>query len=377
MKNNAKIYSSLAMLVLCGIYLPVLISGKVDIDTIAPLVSLISFLLLVISAKKWTAVIPSAILYFIIAVFFASVGAATAVICIFAAIAMGAYTLTLGDKFSIALVGLTFPISFGISLALTEDIIIALASLIIYPAIIILGVCTRNFINRKDTVIYMTFGCFACGIGLILILLYRYDIPLSDIRVTVEGIKDYIVNYMANYTVNMGNEVVNIFKEASFIRQYIDSLVNIVPGVMIMLLILFSFFCESYLFSMLKKDRLIEYMTSDVMEINISLACAIIYILTFILSFTTNSEGNEMFWSAVMKNVYISLSPALIYVAFYKMCELLRKRRMIPVFLLIFPVIFLSVYGLLTVTLSFIGATAIIAAKAKQYAEGGNKKEND
>ena len=197
----------------------------------------------------------------------------------------------------------------------------------------------------------------------------KNNIGFDRIKPTIEWMKDSIVKYMSEYKIMTPEGEMNLFREAEFIHEYIDGLVNIIPGTIIVLLITLSFGLEYTLFSTLKKDMLIEYMTKEVTEIEISGLCAGIYIVAFILSFTTNSEGNIMLGSAIMQNIYLSLSPALIYVAYKSITGFFEKRRMRPGILLTIPAVLLVMYGLLSVALCFLGATSIIVAGAKKYAD--------
>ena len=130
-----------------------------------------------------------------------------------------------------------------------------------------------------------------------------------------------------------------------------------------------AFVMQLYIFSALKKEKRIEFLISDATDMEVSGLCAGIYLTTFVLSFTTNSEGNIMLGSIIMQNIYLALTPALVYVAVSGINSFFRKRRMRPGFLLAIPAIFLLRYGLLSVVLAFLGVMIIIIAKAKKYAD--------
>lgn len=377
MKENAKIYSAYALLILCGVYLAALIYGSVPLDMFSPLISFIAFFILVTSVKRWTSIIFPAAVYFLAAAATMSIDASSAFICIYTAVVIGAYVVSTRDKWLIIFtVSAPAVLSYVISLAITRDPIISLAALTPYPVLLSLGTCTKKCINRKNSIIYTSAACVISLIAVSAALMHRYNIPIYGLSSAIENAKSAIATYMSEYTVDIGGESMNIFKSAEYIREYLDGIVNILPGTVIALIVILTFSLQSTLFSSLKKEGLIEYMTGDVTEMEISLSCAVIYIITFILSFTTNSEGNMMLGSAVAQNIYLTLTPALIYVAVKSINNFFAKRRIRPTFLLIIPAVLLLTYGILTVTLSFIGATVIIAARAKKYADSGNKKEN-
>lgn len=377
MKENAKIYSAYALLILCGIYLAALICGSVPLDMFSPLISFIAFFILVTSVKKWTSIIFPAAVYFLAATVTMSIDASSAFICIYTATVMGSYIVSTKSKWHIILtVSAPAVMSYAISLTLTRDPIISLSALVAYPVLLSLGICTRRCVNRKNSIIYTSVCCVISLIVVSAAIMHRYGISIYGLSDAIENAKNSIATYMSEYTVEIGAESMNIFKSAEYIREYLDSIVNILPGTLIALIVILIFSLQSTLFSTLKKEGLIEYMTGDVTEMDISLSCAVIYMITFILSFTTNSEGNLMLGSVAAQNIYLTLTPALIYVAIKSINSFFAKRRIRPTFLLIIPAVLLLTYGILSVALSFIGATVIIAARAKKYADSGNKKEN-
>ena len=128
---------------------------------------------------------------------------------------------------------------------------------------------------------------------------------------------------------------------------------------------------------MLKKERFIEYMTSDVTSIQISGFCAALYLVALVLSLTTNSEGKIMLGSAIMQNIYLALTPALAYVAIGSINKFFQKLKIRPGILITIPAALLLYYGLLSVGLALLGATVLIASKAKSYADDRGGKENN
>ena len=350
-------------------YMSALIFGKLPLDTVSTLITLIAFFLLFISVKRWTHVIWAGAVYLIIFAVTSSSSIAAASALIISTIISGAYLLTVGSGFYMGIYFATIPASYLISFVLTRDYIISLASLLCYPVAICLGLCTRKMQNRKPTIIGTSVTLALSSALIMAIFMIKNSIGVDEIKPAIEWIKDSIVKYMSEYKVMTPEGEMNLFKEAEFIYEYIDGLVNIIPGTLIVLFIALAFGLEYTLFSMLKKDMLIEYMTNEVTEIEISGLCAGIYIVAFILSFTTNSEGNIMLGSAIMQNIYLALSPALIYVAYKSITGFFAKRRMQPGILLLIPAALLVMYGLLSVALCFLGATSIIIASAKKYAD--------
>lgn len=369
MKKEAKIYASLGLTLLCGMYTTALIFGKLPLDTVSSLVTIIAFIMLILSTKKWTHMIWAGAVYLLTFAFTSSVTVAAASVLMISTVISGAYLLTVGSGFYIGIYLATIPTSYLISLVLTRDYIISLSSLACYPVAICLGLCTRKMQNRKPALIATAASLAASSALIAGIMMIKNNVGLENIKPTIEWIKDSIVKYMSEYKIMTIEGEVNLFKEAEFIHEYIDGLVNIVPGTLIVIFIALAFGLEYTLFSMLKRDMLIEYMTSEVTEIEISGLCAGVYLVAFVLSFTTNSEGNVMLGSVIMQNIYLALSPALVYVACKSIMGFFEKRRMRPGMLLVIPAVLLVMYGLLSVTLCFLGATAIIIASAKQYAD--------
>ena len=369
MIKSGKLYSSIALIILSGIYLSALFSGSFALDTFSPLISFAAFLLLFLSARGWKDLIFPAIVYALIFAATSSVSVAAAWICIFAAMAMGALVITLGDKIHWAMVILTAPMVYGTSLALTENPLMSLVSLTPYPAMLILGFCTAKIVNRKTTLICTSLGLGVSGALLIFVSMVKHSVSLDKLKNSIEWIKDSIVTAMSEFKINTVEGPQNIFAEIEYLEEYIDGLVNILPGTAIVLFSATAFVMQLYIFSALKKEKRIEFLISDATDMEVSGLCAGIYLTTFVLSFTTNSEGNLMLGSIIMQNIYLALTPALVYVAVSGINSFFRKRRMKPGFLLAIPAVFLLIYGLLSVVLAFLGVMIIIIAKAKKYAD--------
>lgn len=376
MNKTAKLYSTISLIILSGIYLSALFFGKFSLDTVAPLVSFIAFLLLFLCAKNWKDLIFCATVYALLFAATQSVAISTAWICIFATIVLGAYIITVGDKIQILMILMTCPLAYLVSMVLAGSAVIALAVLLPYPAMLCLGICSRKCINRKNTIIYSTMGLVASTALGIFILCVKNAVKATEIKSSIEWIKGFVVQYMAEFKVYTAEGQTNLFVDAEYIKEYLDMLANILPGTLIFLFVVISFAAQLLLFSTLKKERLIEYMTSDVTEIQISGACAGVYLTALVISFTTNSEGNIMLGSAVMQNIYLALTPALAFVCVDGINKLCRKIKIRPTFLLAIPAAYLLYQGLLSVSLAILGAIIIIISKAKRYANSPSGKEN-
>ena len=377
MNKTAKLYSSIALMILSGIYLAALFFGAFPINTVAALVLIFSFLLLYFHSRNWTNLIFSATVCALLYAITRTITVSSAWICIFACITLGAYIITVGDKMQIFMVVSTAPISYLASLALTQDPMISLAALIPFPAMICMGACTRKCVNRKPSTIYSTLCLFASTALGIFVLSVKHSVSISGMRSSVKWIQDFVVDYMSNFTItNMGEEM-NIFREAEYIREYIESITNILPGTLIFFFVIIAFALQSCVFDMLKKERFIEYMTSDVTSIQISGFCAALYLVALVLSLTTNSEGKIMLGSAIMQNIYLALTPALAYVAIGSINKFFQKLKIRPGILITIPAALLLYYGLLSVGLALLGATVLIASKAKSYADDRGGKENN
>lgn len=374
MNKTVKLYSSLALILLSGIYLSALFFGNLPLDSIAPVVSIASFILLFLCARGWRDMIFCASVYVILYGVSANITISTAWICIFASAVLGAYIITVEEKSLMLMAMLASPAAYICSLALTKSPVVSLAALLPYPMMLTVGICSRKCINRKSTIIYSATGLGLSASIAIFILSVKNSVSLANIRSSIEWIQNEVVRLMSEATVNTAEGPMNVFREPEYIKEYIESLTNIIPGTAIVFFVIIAFMMQSFLFSMLKKERLIEYMTSDVTEIKISGLCAGVYITALILSFTTNSEGNIMLGSAIMQNIYLALTPALAYVAITSIIKFTKKSRIRPGILLTIPAALLIYYGLLSLALALFGASVLIIARAKQYAD--DKKED-
>ena len=369
--NRNKYLAAEGILLLCAIYLPMSLSGNVAVDRIASLVSLMCFVLLFMGAKRVSHVFPAIAIYFILFLSTMTHTIGSVVLALFTAVSLGANELVLSRGKIWRLLGLfaILPVAFGISYVLTRSV--ALSSLAAVPFILfsLLGIAIKRKMNRKDGIVLL-----CCGvIGLFAIALAAVSLvgklSFADLQAAYADTRNSFIDYVTGLTVDMNGEAVSIFTDVALARELMISMSNALPAIVIIAIIIFSFFLYNYQSSMLEKFGAFEYITEDIMEIKISGAAAATYLIAFVFSITTDSYGGEPFGSVVCKNIYLILTPALVYSGMVSVKQFIKKKRIRVGFLLILLIGLLAMTGYLLNILSLLGIICIFASIAKKWAD--------
>lgn len=366
-----KYLAALGSLLLFAVYFPLVFRGGLPVDRLSSLVAIICFALLLLGAKKISHIFPALILYFLLYTATAShlLGSLTVLTLTSASLAANELILNRKNIWKTLTVYAFLPLSLALAYIFTKNVLAMIVSSIPFIICTVLFVGVKLKKNRKSVIIAMT----ATFVSIAIIALFGYMLisgkSAFEIRDAYISGRDALADYVCSYSVDLGGETVPLFQDAPLAKQLFVSMTNALPSIVIISLIVVSFFIYNYQASMLEKFEGFEYITEDIMEIKISTAAAAVYLLAFVFSITTDSYGNPPFGSVVCQNIYTILTPALVYSGFRTVRGFIKKKKIRLGFLLILPLVLLAMTGYMFMILSFVGIICIFAKSAKEWAD--------
>ena len=370
MKKN-KYFAALGSALLYAVYSPLAVSGRVPVDQLSSLVSIIAFALLLLGAKRVSNILPAACLYFLLYTFSAShlLGSVVILALTVASLTANELILNRGNVWKSLTVFAFIPVSLVVAYLLSGSPIAFALAVIPYFIGTLLWLGVRFKKNRKSVIILLTFGFVIIALGGLVGYMLSTGKDFIALRNTYITARDSFADWMFSYTVPMNGENVPLFTDVPLAKQIFISMSNSLPSIIVIVFIIVSYFLYNYQSAMLEKFGGYEYITEEIKEIRISAAAAAVYLIAFVFSITTDSHGGEAFGSVVCKNIYTMLTPALVYAGACSIRNFVRKKKIRAGFLLIFPLVLLAMTGYMFMILSLVGIICIFANSAREWAE--------
>lgn len=370
MEKN-KYLAALCALLLGAVYSPLAISGKIPAYQLFSLISIIAFALLIIGAKRISGVLPVAIIYFLLYAATAShlIGSIVILVFTIASLAANELILSRGNVWKMISVFAFLPVSVVAAYFLSGTLLAMIIAAIPFILATLLWIGIKFKKNRKTVIIYLTFGLVLMALIGLACYMLALGKSFTDMREAFISSRDALMNYILSYSVEMNGETVALIGDADLARELFLSASNSLPAVIVIAFITVSYFLYGYQSSMLEKFGGIEYITEDITQIKISAAAAATYLIAFVFSITTDSYGGEPFGSVVCKNLYMILTPALVYAGFTSVRNFIIKKKIRIGFLLLLPLALIAMTGYLLMVLSLVGIICIFAASAREWAE--------
>ncbi len=366
-----KYLSALGLLILSSIYIPLAADGTLPVANFASIVSIICFVLLFVGGKKISRVFPAAIVFFILYAFSGSATAGSIFVAAFTSVSLAANELASPEAkaWQRALLYTSLPIAALVAYFVSKNIYVTIASLLPCVLFTALGLCARKKVNRKRGIIILTAILLGFATALVgaYMLISKTDIyGLRDVYISA---RDGVINHITNLGAEVNGEYLPLFEDIPLAQELLVSATNILPAMAIVMLILISYFLYNYQMSMMARFYGDEYLSDSVMKMDMSAASAAVCLLAFIFSFTTDSHGDAPFGSMVCQNIYIILTPALVYAGFTSAKSFFKKKN-IRLGLFVWLVMgLLAMSGLLFMILAFIGILCIFGSRARAWAE--------
>ncbi len=372
--KTIKYFAAIALMILAALYIPLSLSGLIPAEMPAYLVSFISFVLLFMSAKRFLAALPPIILYVWLYALTGSVIFGSIALVVFTSVSLVANEIIMSDKaWKTVLIFVSLPFTVAAAYFMTRSVAMCVAIATPYIIAAILGICIKKKMNRKDVIILLVAAMLFILIATLGAYMLINNVGFNAVKEAYVSARDTFINYVSTFAVEMNGEIIPIFGEnQALAADILVEMSNTIPAAIIIVMIVLSYFLYKFQTSMLDKFGGYEFITQEILKIDISAACAATYLIAFIFSFTTDSYGAYPFGAVVCQNIYTVLTPALAYAAVRTVRDFLKKKKLRIGFLLIIPMALLAVLGYLSMALSLIGIICIFGKRARSWAD---KKE--
>ena len=296
--------------------------------------------------------------------------AVAAIVLIFA---IGAYLSSVCTKKLYPLLILLPVVSYIGAFGMTGDWAVSLLAIVPLSASIIQGILQRKNTERKNIILASSITFLALLAGVIALLLYlNGKLSYVAIQTDIDVIRDGLLNYLKNLSFEIEGEVFQLFdaEYAEMIDAYIEHTFNMLPA-----LITVTTFAVIYLSHTL---QLLMYQSTDydllitprTTKISMSIYAASAFVLSYILSLTTDVAGRPNMLGVVSGNLCIILMPGLFIVGVESFAIIVKKLRgfgFFAILLLLVAFFMLSSYALYIV--AAIGAFYIIITSIDRWAK--------
>ena len=227
----------------------------------------------------------------------------------------------------------------------------------------------RSRRDRVSAVCNISAGlCVSVAVALVYaVYVLRGEISGTVIRELLDSAKQSMILTIDGMLSQMGMlaevglDVTNIASVA------VSSVFNLLPAIVIVICNVCAYVLHSLFMSVLFTTPEQRQQSVDMLEFNMSIHSAIIYIVAIILSLILSSDKTAMY-GAVAQNLAVVLAPGLILIALAGMRALMAKKASCLGTLLYVGVIFLlaSLSVIVITVVALIGAILIIAANIAQ-----------
>ena len=361
---------------ICSLAIPVIGSGTLISDLCAWVICFISAAYLLLSTKRFT--IRAACIIFCSLAFaaFGSIAPVALILGPIFSISLGAFAISKAKQYAI-IPALAIPVlSYGLALILTGDAIISLASLSFFPVLIALGIANRKKISKTPACIV---GAVAYAIIVILaIALYLFSeygrVSADVIRRASSELAATLNTYVEESIIAAGNTITAEVTQS--LKSLTDQLINTLAGCFAAYAFTAAYICQSVVLSLSARDgediKKRCYITCDS-------TAALLFIVSYLASFTTGASGSTSLLAVIGMNVSIILTPCLFIVGLKAVKAMPLRLGFVGLLLSIavFLLVFMSSASVFTV-FSLAGACYILIAAVdkwakKHYSKGESK----
>ena len=282
-----------------------------------------------------------------------------------------------GQAFLFALI---FPAAYALSFVLTRSVNVALFSLILFFPILSMGLAGRLGATKSTSII-------VCAAAVVILIagITVWDIfstygqfNREIIDTVADGIKADTITLMEQMLSYSGQvELTETFKRE--LTTAIDLYINMSAGSLIALALVASYVSHSVHCNIFKSFGMDRYLTEKSTTLTVSVSAAIVFIVAYILSFSTDSHGNISLTAIVGGNLSIILAPVLFITGFSAIKSLPKRFGLFGLIIMIVLLILIfAMFSQLPIILALTGAFSIIFKNVdswakEHYGKGENK----
>lgn len=299
-----------------------------------------------------------------------------AIVLIFA---IGAYLSSICTKKLYPLF-LLFPVVCYIGgLAMTGDPAVSLLSVVPLVASIVQGRLQRKNTDRKTIILASSITFLALLAGAVALLLYlngklSYTVIQTNISILREGLS----SYLKNLYFELDDQTLELMG-SNYINEYVDTLIektfNTLPALITVITFAVMYLSHSLQLLMYQNTDYDLLITPKTTRITMSIYAASAFVLSYILSLTTDVAGRPNMLGVVSGNLCIILIPGLFFVGVEAFGVILKKLRGLGFFaiLLLLAAFFMftsyALYIVAGIGAFYIIITSIDAWAKKHYSQ--------
>ncbi len=293
--------------------------------------------------------------------------AVAAIVLIFT---IGGYLSSICTKKLYPLLVLLPVVSYIGAYALTGSWEYSLLAIVPIPAAIAQGMLQRKNTERKTIILTSSLIFLTLLAGTLALFLYlNGKLSYTAIQTDIAAFRDGLSNYMKNLSVELEGATTDLFKSEE-IDLILTQTFNMIPAFVTVTTFAIIYVSHSLQLAMYKSTDFDLMITQKTTRISMSIYAASAFVLSFILSLSTDVAGNPDMLGVVAGNLCIILLPGLFIVGVDSFPAILKKLRGFGFFallLLLVAVFALSAYFLYIV--AAIGAFYIIITAIDEWAK--------
>ena len=199
-----KYLAALGLLILSSIYIPSALDGKLPVHQLAPLVSLICFVLLFMSAKKMRNVLPALVVYLYLYAVVGDSALGSIAILIYTAVSLASNEIILsGKKWKSILLYASLPISLALAYVFSKSVILCISVTLPYILFALLGICVKKKMNRKSVIIILSSALLLFAFAMLGACMLIYSVSFEQLKDGYASIRDELISYVANFTLEL------------------------------------------------------------------------------------------------------------------------------------------------------------------------------
>lgn len=265
------------------------------------------------------------------------------------------------------------------SYALTGDWMISLISLVPLFTAAAVGFLQRKNAECKTIVVASSVILIVLMCAIASLVLWSHGmLDMQSISDLIDTCRRELISYMNGLTVDIAGSSTAVF-DAEYVESYVTYMFNMLPSMLAVICFVTVYLSHAMQLQIYKSCDLDLMANTKTSKITVSVYCAALFIVSYILSLSTDVAGNQDMLSAVSGNLRVILTPALLLVGFDAIGAMLRKLRgfgFIIILLLAVAIFTLSAYIILII--SAIGAfyviiKAIDAWAARHYSQNNRR----
>jgi hypothetical protein len=258
---------------------------------------------------------------------------------------------------------------------LTLDPICSLASLILYPPVFAMGISCRVGKDKKTSIIITASLIVATIVGFTAIFIQNTygGLTQETISAACSDLSQSYIKMMEEALLAAGQVTIDPAIQMQ-LQAMVDLLINSAFGLTVAICLVCVYLAFGIQYRLIEVCKISRFMKPGMVEISASVSAALIFIVSHVLTYTTNSSGGIAISAVVGMNLCYILMPLLAL----KGCEALKLliKKYLLLGLIASATIVIAIFTLSSFTsssalilIAFVGALYIIIAAVDQWAK--------